>query len=301
MKIELHPSLAEFDALTNDEMDKLRKGIKESGCLMPLLLWERAPGVYCLMDGRHRYLICQELGVRFNTHTFKGSEQAAIALGRSLNEARRHRPLGVRAMDAAEEATAPEGRPKETLSLDRVSVEEAAERHNVSVPTVSRAKVVFEHGTEELQEAVREGVVSVRDAATVAKEKPAVQAKAVKAVKEGKAPTAKAAADQVKESGEICDDDGNTVPAKLRPVFAEVFLFNSAAARLAKAAESLVKIEESPFYKSEGERKYSTSCRTAEKKMLGLRPARVCCGDGCEKCDGKGFFTTEEIDNAPVD
>jgi hypothetical protein len=99
----------------------------------------------------------------------------------------------------------------------------------------------------------------------------------------------------------ICDDEGNPVPAKLRAVFAECYLFNSAVARLAKAAEALVRIEESPFYQTEGAKKYSTSCRTAEKRMIGLRPAKVCCGSGCEKCESKGYLTTAEVDDAPVD
>jgi hypothetical protein len=98
----------------------------------------------------------------------------------------------------------------------------------------------------------------------------------------------------------ICDDDGNPVPAKLRAVFAEVYLFNSAVARLAKAAEALVRIEESPFYQTEGAKKYSTSCRTAEKRMIGLRPSKVCCGGGCDACGQKGYLTTEEVDHAPV-
>lgn len=250
MKIELHPSLNEFDPLTPDEQEKLRKSIKKNGCRMPLLLWQKEPkhqpDHYFLMDGRHRYELCQALDVAFGTNVFEGTEKEAVSLGRSLNEARRHRPVGIRAMDAAAEVNTTDGRPK-TTSRDVVSKEEAAERHNVSVPTVERAKVVLAHGTEELQEAVREGVVTVNDAAAVAKEEPEVQEKAVKAVKEKKAKTAKAAVEKIKEvAPPIADDDpwtdawGITITKEAEPAFRNADKFDELVGVL-KNAKKLYK------------------------------------------------------------
>jgi hypothetical protein len=65
---------------------------------------------------------------------------------------------------------------------------------NVSERAVDRAKVVTEHGTSELQEAVKDGTVTLTDAAKIAHEPAIVQNRAVSDVKSGRAETASAAA-----------------------------------------------------------------------------------------------------------
>lgn len=113
------------------------------------------------------------------------------------------------------------------------------------------------------------------------------------------------AADPEDDADAVLDDDETPVPAKLREAFGETNLFRRAAVALARAAIALEEVEHSVAYaltdrqaaaSGTGDRRvYSTACRTAEKRMLGMRPARVCCGDGCEACGGKGYLSAEEI------
>lgn len=119
-------------------------------------------------------------------------------------------------------------------------------------------------------------------------------------------PNARAAdPDPEDDADAVLDDDETPVPAKLREAFGETNLFRRAAVALARAAVVLEEVEHSVAYAltdrqaaatGTGDRRvYSTACRTAEKRMLGMRPARVCCGDGCEKCGGKGYLSAEEV------
>jgi len=117
-------------------------------------------------------------------------------------------------------------------------------------------------------------------------------------------PNTRAAAPE-DDADAVLDDDETPVPAKLREAFGETNLFRRAAVALQRAAVALEEVEHSVAYalsdrqaaaSGAGDRRvYSTACRTAERRVLGMRPAKVCCGDGCEKCGGKGYFATDEV------
>lgn len=118
-------------------------------------------------------------------------------------------------------------------------------------------------------------------------------------------PKPKPTEQQDDDAGAVLDDDETPVPAKLREPFSETNIFRRAAVALQRAAVALEEVEHSVAYalsdrqaatSGTGDRRvYSTACRTAEKRMLGMRPARVCCGDGCEACGGKGYLSVEEV------
>ena len=224
MKIDLHPSLGDFDPLTEEERAKLKKSIKKHGCKIPVLIWKDR-GRNWLMDGRHRYDICNEVQATYNVQFVEGTEEEAKKLARSLNEDRRHRPVHERAFAAAREANAPEGRPELTTSRDVVNQEEAADKHNVSIPSIQRAKTIIANGTPQLQALAQSGEVSLKDAAAGAKEPAKVQNAAVAAVKNGKAKTVKKAVTAIKgdadegELEEILDAEGVAVPDDARSAF----------------------------------------------------------------------------------
>lgn len=73
------------------------------------------------------------------------------------------------------------------------SQQEAAKKFGVGVKQIERAKAVMEHGTPELQEAMRTELVSVTDAASIAKEPPEVQRAALEKVRAKEAKTLAAA------------------------------------------------------------------------------------------------------------
>jgi hypothetical protein len=315
VNIEFHPCLDDFDPLTDAEIDSLRKSLKKHGCKVPLLIWkpkEWLTDTSKLMDGKHRHGLCQELGIPFNVTVFDGTEKEAVALAHSLNQDRRHRPVGYRAMQAAKElqegGVSHGGNRRSSVQEPSSALETVAEQHGVGKSSVKDAKKVLEHGTEPLQEAVADGTVTVSDAAKVASEPAKVQNQAVKKVRKGEAKTVAAAVEEDDEQDVIVDDDGCIVPAKLRQVFIEVSLFRSAAATMARSATVLKAAEHSIAYqasdrewhkKKGGDRHvYSSSCLTAQSKMNAWRPALVCkgCkGDGCKDCGDKGFLTVDDL------
>ena len=238
MKIDLHPSLGDFDPLTEEERAKLKKSIKKHGCKIPVLIWKDR-GRNWLMDGRHRYDICNEVQATYNVQFVEGTEEEAKKLARSLNEDRRHRPAYERAFAAAQEAVLPVGanqheqssansqgkEGKEGAAAAVPSQEEAAIKHDVSVDSVQRAKTIIANGTPQLQALAQSGEVSLKDAAAVAKEPAKVQNAAVAAVKNGKAKTVKKAVTAIKgdadegELEEILDAEGVAVPDDARSAF----------------------------------------------------------------------------------
>ena len=90
MKIEMHPSLDDYDPLSPEELSRLRASIKKSGCFQPVLIWQNN-GHQWLMDGRHRWTIGNELKVTVGMRIINGTEEEAVALAAEMNDARRHR------------------------------------------------------------------------------------------------------------------------------------------------------------------------------------------------------------------
>lgn len=295
--------------------------IKANKLLEPIIKFEGM-----VLDGRRRERGCRKAGIDPRYKEFTGTREDALAFVMSKNLHRRHLGEGERAIVAARYATAKVGRVKQeplgnqSHQIDAINPtnKDSAEKFDVSETTLDRAKKVLANGTPALQEAVIDGTLSVSDAASVAGSPAKTQDKAVEAVKSGKATTAKSAiksppADdelapeeetELEADDAVLDDDKIPVPAKLRSIFAQVGLFRSAAAYCAKTAIALDKVEKSRAYaltdrqaaSEKGDRRvYSTVCRTAEKKMIGLRPAKVCCAEGCEKCGKKGYLTHDEV------
>lgn len=286
MQIDLHPSLNDFDPLSDEEVAKLRKSIRKNGCKVPLLLWkpkEWLTDVYNLMDGRHRYRICQEEGVPYNVIVFDGTEKEAIALAKSLNEDRRHRPYGARALDAAKDASQESEETTTTPPIGGVgkppkkrTAGTSATRHKVSKRAVERAKVIIEGGTKKLIKAVETDAVSLSDAEKVAKLPDKVQNKAVNAVKKKEAATLAEfcwpTCERCKETGRVegctacadmhqcvldgkkykprpavlTDGRGHEVPTWLVPVFESRELYDTAMKQMNALAKTWKEIEECP-------------------------------------------------------
>jgi hypothetical protein len=105
--------------------------------------------------------------------------------------------------------------------------------------------------------------------------------------------------EEEREDGEIIDDNEDTVPGKLRHIFAQAPLFRSAADQCAKTAKTLEKLQKTKAYTladpNADRRVYSTYFRTAEKKLRDITPSKLCCEEKkCSKCGGKGYLTKGE-------
>lgn len=62
--------------LNNEERELLKKQIEEDGCLDAIKVWK---GEDIIVDGYHRYEICQELGLDFDVTELEFEDKAAIA------------------------------------------------------------------------------------------------------------------------------------------------------------------------------------------------------------------------------
>lgn len=145
-----------------------------------------------ILDGRHKHAAAIKAGVTPTFREFIGVNAAAYVCKKAF---RQHLDTSQRAMIAA---TLTKINTTKKLLLEEESVGnptgemsqgQAAKSLNVSRESVNNAVTVQERGTEKLQEAVREGTVTVSDAAKVASQPAKVQNAAVKDVKTGKAGT----------------------------------------------------------------------------------------------------------------
>lgn len=71
--------------MTPEEYTTLARDIRERGLRTPIVLYDGQ-----ILDGRHRYRACLDLGIPIRTTTFAGTEDEAKAFVYSENYARRH-------------------------------------------------------------------------------------------------------------------------------------------------------------------------------------------------------------------
>jgi hypothetical protein len=81
--MNIHPAALIFPEMPDPEYQALRADIKEHGLLEPLTLCDGM-----LLDGRHRYRACTELGMPPRFEQYTGTDPEAFV--RSRNEHRRH-------------------------------------------------------------------------------------------------------------------------------------------------------------------------------------------------------------------
>lgn len=105
-------------------------------------------------------------------------------------------------------------------------------------------------------------------------------------------------------------DRGPDVPERLRPIFADIALFEKAARQAQALANLFQLIEQTPAYKAAGRknhREHSTYIRAAGLAIKAMTPSRPCpgCGgahepsmenDPCEVCQDRGYQTGDEVE-----
>jgi N6-adenosine-specific RNA methylase IME4 len=142
-----------------------------------------------IVDGRHRFAACSELGLEPRFCEFEGAAEDLPAFVVSLNLHRRHLNESQRAMVAANIARLEKGA-NQHAQICAPSQAEAAELLSVSRRSVQVARKVLDQGVPELVEKVTSGEVAVSTAAKVA-ELP--QAEQVEIVAKGEAEILQAA------------------------------------------------------------------------------------------------------------
>ncbi|MGU2418772.1 MT-A70 family methyltransferase [Ralstonia mannitolilytica] len=172
----IHAAANLFPAMNDAEFEEFKEDIRQNGQQVPILVQNGQ-----LIDGRHRYRACCELGIEPKVEEVP-ADQPIERLVISLNQHRRHLIESQRAMIAARLANISLGGNQHTGGL---SQQQAADDLDVSVASVQRAKSVLVRGTDELIQAVDAGKVDVSNGADLAKLPQPSQRKVMSDVEKG--------------------------------------------------------------------------------------------------------------------
>lgn len=153
----VHPAAKLVRKQTKEERESLRASVLKIGITHPIALFHGR-----LLDGRNRLEIALELGIEPPVIELDPSIDP-YEYSRSVNLARRHLSPTERAFLAAEEATLRPG--EKGNAAPAATQDEAAKRHGVSPDSIQRARKVLANGCDNLNEAVRNGFVSLATAA----------------------------------------------------------------------------------------------------------------------------------------
>lgn len=187
MALTFHPLAELFPLLEGAEFDDLVADIAKHGVREPVMIHEGQ-----ILDGRNRFLACQELGISCPTRQFEGKESELLDFVLSQNLYRRHLNESQRAMAAAESANMRSGARTDLPSpnSDEVSAADAAKRFKVARSQVFEAKTVIASGSTEMVKAVKAGVLPVSAAAKLVDRTPDFQHRVVEKIAKGEAKSA---------------------------------------------------------------------------------------------------------------
>jgi hypothetical protein len=100
LNYRIHPAAEMFPRMPGDEFVALKQDIRANGLIEPIWLLDDQ-----ILDGRHRYYACQEVGVTPSFREYQGDDAAAFVV--SLNLKRRHLSESQRAAVAVRLANMP--------------------------------------------------------------------------------------------------------------------------------------------------------------------------------------------------
>lgn len=203
--LHYHPLCEVTDFGAGVDMDAFSASMRANGYDSDepvVLIYDKDNKQWLILDGRHRHMAAIHAGVVPSFKKFVGKDPMAFVAKKIY---RQHLNENQRAMLAATISNLGEGRPK-TGSIEPVSQEQAAKTMKVSRSSVKRASKVTKDGTEKVKRAVRQGKVTVSDAAKIINKSAAAQDEMVAKVESGEAKTLAQAAGMVPEA--FHDDDG---------------------------------------------------------------------------------------------
>lgn len=173
-ELEIHPAALIMPPMGEGEFEEFKEDLLGNGLIEPIILFQDK-----VLDGRNRYLACRELNIEIFAQNWEGGMDP-VEYVVSKNIHRRQLTTGQRAMAAERalnfyakeakerqrEAGQEYGRGKEKVpepmrepiaKHEREATSKAGEMFDVSGRSVSSAKYVREHGTEEEAKAVETG------------------------------------------------------------------------------------------------------------------------------------------------
>jgi N6-adenosine-specific RNA methylase IME4/ParB-like chromosome segregation protein Spo0J len=159
---DLHDLCKLFPPMPEDQFNSLIDSIRDHGLLTPIMLHDGK-----ILDGRHRYKACINLGIEPSFEEYEGEDALGYVI--ALNLSRRHLDESQRAMIGARIANLTgAGRPsKEIAHISAITGSDAAKMMSVGRRNVVHAKKVLREGTQELADAVDSGKIAVTVAAKI--------------------------------------------------------------------------------------------------------------------------------------
>ena len=156
----LHDLARRSPPMTAAQYEGLKEDILANGLNQPIVVWRGM-----VIDGRHRYEACRDLGLSGNTVPFwhLPDDTDPHAFVWSANMSRRHLSAGqVAIISSGWDRMDPQGGSKIEFSHERADVR--ASRAGVSVGTQRRADAVFDYGDDSIIKSVFLGKISLNDA-----------------------------------------------------------------------------------------------------------------------------------------
>ena len=200
------PGALDFHELANllpmsgiEAFAKLCTDIKKYGLLEPITIWDGK-----IIDGRHRAMACQELGIEPKYVEYTGDDPVSFVLSKNLH--RRHLTQSQLAMLVNTLENLPKGRPD--LNAQAMTQDEIAKRLGVSERLLQLAQAVRSKAIPEVVALAEAGKLPVDKAAALAKATPEQQLEAVATIERGeKCPTFKTQDSQGKATKEPTLED----------------------------------------------------------------------------------------------
>jgi len=185
-RLKDHPFAGLFPLLSETELNELAADIAANGQRDPVIIHKDM-----ILDGRNRYRACRKRNLAVLCEQFTGTNDEALDYVISKNIFRRHLEASQRAHAMASYEQYRWGGPRQpqqqdaNLHLD-IPAEtptpstraDLAERGHVSARLIASAAVVRDHGTEQLNEAVRDGQIVASAAEEIAR-RPAEEQEAI--------------------------------------------------------------------------------------------------------------------------
>jgi protein gp37 len=167
-ELDIHPCALIMPPMDEETYGKFKIDISGHGLIHPIILYQGK-----ILDGRNRYNACRELGIEIKAENWEGGSDP-ITYVVSNNIHRRHLSPGQRAIAAAKAinfwAEEAKERQEAGVKIDDLSApvrqgraaDQAGEAFGVSGRSVSSAKYILDHGTEEEVTALSSGNAAIK-------------------------------------------------------------------------------------------------------------------------------------------
>jgi N6-adenosine-specific RNA methylase IME4/ParB-like chromosome segregation protein Spo0J len=159
----IHPYAAALPVMSEDDLAALTASIQRNGMHEPIRLYNKQ-----ILDGRHRYQACLDLGITPKILPWEGEDEAALAYVMAMNVNRRALSVSQRAILAARAAPLEKGQNKGPMAKKTdqkiLTQDEAAQLFGVSPDSIQRARYVLRHGDQELIARIERDELSVNAA-----------------------------------------------------------------------------------------------------------------------------------------